>query len=64
MIPANNRQQNDPTAAVMPIAWRTGMSELASTPNTRIVVMLHTSKPYSVLDRSTSFPAARLKKSA
>jgi len=42
---AKTRQASDPKAAVIPMARRTGICERASTPNTKIVVVLHTTRP-------------------
>ena len=42
---AKIRQASDPKAVVNPMARSTGMCERASTPNTKIVVVLHTIRP-------------------
>ena len=42
---AKARQANDPNAVVIPMARSTGICERASTPNTKIVVVLHTTRP-------------------
>ena len=42
---AKARQANDPNAVVIPMARSTGICERANTPNTKIVVMLHTTRP-------------------
>jgi len=42
---AKTRQVNDPKAVVIPMARSTGICERASTPNTKIVVVLHTTSP-------------------
>jgi hypothetical protein len=42
---AKARQDNDPNAVVIPMARSTGICERASTPNTKIVVILHTTRP-------------------
>lgn len=42
---AKSRQVSDPKAVVMPMARSTGICERASTPNTKIVVVLQTTRP-------------------
>jgi hypothetical protein len=42
---AKSRQASDPKAVVIPMARSTGICERASTPNTKIVVELHTTRP-------------------
>jgi hypothetical protein len=42
---AKTRQTSDPNAVVIPMARSTGICERASTPNTKIVVVLHTTRP-------------------
>ena len=42
---AKTRQASDPKAVVNPMARRTGICERANTPNTKIVVALHTTSP-------------------
>ena len=42
---AKIRQASDPKAVVIPMARSTGICEKASTPNTKIVVVLHTTRP-------------------
>ena len=42
---AKTRQASDPKAVVIPMARSTGICERASTPNTKIVVVLHTTRP-------------------
>lgn len=42
---AKTRQASDPKAVVNPMARSTGICERASTPNTKIVVVLHTTRP-------------------
>lgn len=42
---AKTRQASDPNAVVNPMARSTGICERASTPNTKIVVVLHTTRP-------------------
>jgi len=42
---AKTRQASDPKAVVNPMARSTGMCERARTPNTKIVVALHTTRP-------------------
>ena len=42
---AKTRQASDPKAVVSPMARSTGICERANTPNTRIVVALHTTRP-------------------
>ena len=42
---AKTRHVSDPKAVVKPMARSTGICERANTPNTRIVVVLHTTSP-------------------
>ena len=42
---AKTRQVSDPKAVVNPMARSTGICERANTPNTKIVVVLHTTNP-------------------
>src|SRR4249920_1671230 len=42
---AKTRQASDPKAVVNPMARSTGICERANTPNTKIVVALHTTRP-------------------
>src|SRR5580765_1404772 len=42
---AKTRQASDPKAVVNPMARSTGICERARTPNTKIVVALHTTRP-------------------
>ena len=42
---AKTRQASEPKAVVNPMARSTGTCEVANTPNTKIVVVLHTTRP-------------------
>lgn len=57
---ARTRQASDPRAVVIPMPRSTVFCERAGTPNTKIVVVLHTTGPSTLRRRSTRIPCLRV----